>query len=154
MPSIEILVESPSRRAAVVEDDYPFAFRSSQPPESDRQPSLWQREFSRTEGMLYHLGEMRFKQQNNGWFYAYGLLNIDDKLFKFRFKSKIKHSVRKFLGELLQVSGTHTIHLTSDWQFCNRQPKRLKRIYTLQDFFERHDKKGIPLNAWITIAGD
>ena len=152
MPSIEILVEASSHDKSFSGSVYPFAVCSSKPPISHREPSVWQQEFLKINGTLYHLGEARFKAQKAGWFYAYDLLKLQA-MSKFRFKPNMKVAFYRLLHELLRQSDNQTIHFTSDWQLCRCQPRRLKKIYSLSEFIKRHDESGIPFNVWITIAG-
>lgn len=150
MPSIEILVERPTTTFHIDLNGYTFAVKCTDPPVSDRSPSLWQNRFAQHGGLLVHMGEARFKGNSPDWFYAHDLIE-ERKCVRFRFKPQYKPCVVRLLRELTSHSDSHTIHFTTDWQFGPKSPNRETTPLTLSEFLVYHDSKGIRFNSWLTI---
>ncbi len=151
MPSIEILVEKPCQLPNISEENYRFAVKTSSPPFSHRNPALWQQQFTNLSGMLVHVGEPRFKEQEDGWFFAYDIINTEN-CETFRFKAEYVDDVVQLLESLLACSEDHRIHFTTDWQLAPKPKVTTEREMTMQQFLRKHDKEGIHFNTWITIV--
>jgi hypothetical protein len=150
MPSVEILVEQFSEPEMVFPEEYSFAIKMTTPPVSDRMPSLWQSRFQAIGGTLIQLGEPRFKEDKDGWFFAYDLLDISQSEH-FQFKKAYFSQVFELLAKLLRHSKVHTIHFTSDWQFGPKSAESMKHCIVLEDFITKHNKTGLRFNTWFTI---
>jgi hypothetical protein len=68
MPSCEILINNINIDLSKLEYKN-FALTTSCPAQSHRDPSLWQHLFNESEGTLLHIGETRFKDQDD-WFFC------------------------------------------------------------------------------------
>jgi len=145
MPSVEILVAEPHGEFQLELYSNSFAVKVTRPPLSDRKPSLWQQKFSAIGGALVHLGETRFKAKQDGWFFAYDLLDAED--FKnFTFKRECFFSVATILLALINWSAANTIYFTTDYQF-GPKPRTYKRVLSLGEFLTRHSTKGLRFNS-------
>jgi hypothetical protein len=151
MPSIEILVEHPQLKSAERVPEYAFAIKTTCPPLSHRNPSIWQTFFTHTGGLLFHIGEPRFKETSAGWFFAYDLLDIEKESCFFKLKQEYRHHMSCFLEYALNQSQNGKAHFTSDWQLSENLPFTYKEL-SLNDFWTKHDQQGIRFNARIPLT--
>lgn len=151
MPSLEILVENPKGNLSFDRQPLSFAVKVSTPPLSDREPSLWQKQFTQLGGVLVHLGDPDCRDSKT-WYSAYSLIDEED-CKRFRFKRKYWSSIQSLLELLTSQSLSGTIHFTSDWQF-GPTAKRYARSQRLSQFVSCHNRNSIRFNSWMTIKAD
>jgi hypothetical protein len=152
MPSIEILVEQAGADISTAIVGYSFAVRISDPPLSDREPSRWQHRFVEIGGALVHVGDKRFANDAESWYFAYDLLDIH-KSTRFQFKPEYASQFAVLLTRLVSTSAERRIHFTSDWQFGPSSSRVYRRRVSLEKFVQQHNELGIRFNSWLTIAG-
>jgi hypothetical protein len=146
MPSCEILINNINMDFSKLEYKN-FALTVSCPAQSHRDPSLWQHRFNKNKGTLLHIGETRFKGQDD-WFFCYDLL-LDIGLLRFKFKPEVWGELKKFIDYLMKTSENKKIIFTTDYQFGGK--KFIYKPMKLKKFIKLHDTKGLKFNSWIEI---
>jgi hypothetical protein len=156
MPSIELICvgqREPSKVSAL-----PFAVCAESLLVSHRSPSLFQADFEKLQGCIYHLGSPFCGDSDyDGPFFAYELLSEacrDARRHTFlQFESSVIPAMFDFFGLLLNASPARMIIFTTDWQF-GPHPGRRYRSITERTFWERHTKRKLRLNALYPIRAD
>jgi hypothetical protein len=152
MIAIEILQEEPL--AVLPLNAFSFALRHSRPPESIREPSMWQSRFTEVGGALYHLGNSELKEQDGAFFDCYDLIVDEESLVtKLVFKGEYVDDVFALVAILLKQSRVERIHFTSDYQACTLAPRIYSESLTIARFRELHDSGHLYWNSWVTVAG-
>lgn len=156
MPSIEIVCigqRSPSRFRGI-----PFAVRSERELKSHRIPSLFQEDFDKLNGCIYHLGCPHVKSmKSRGFFEAYGLLsskcrNQESTVF-LKFRREFVPSVRQMLQVLIQKSPTADIVFTSDYQFSSNRARRFTGV-SMKKFWSLHRTEQLRFNSLYFLSGN
>ncbi|MBS1703787.1 MAG: hypothetical protein JST12_19135 [Armatimonadetes bacterium] len=153
MPSIEIICvgqESPSKLP-----EYLFAVVSEPDLESHRGPSsLFQKDFDKIAGCIYHLGGEHLKLPENAdkVYFAAGMI-IHEFWKWLQFNHKYRKQIDQLLRQLLADSPKHQVIFTSDYQF-GPKAKRYKRSVSLSEFWRKHNRRKLPMNSLIVISSN
>ncbi len=148
MPSIEVVSigqQQPSDLSRLS-----FAIRSETELESHR--GLFQEDFNRLTGVIYHLGNPEFKIQDDNGFFAYQLLSEESqKNDFFEIDREFRADFEYLINTLLTESPVARVFFTSDWQFGPETTTKGGEL-TLVDFWDLHDRHQLQLNASYTIT--
>jgi hypothetical protein len=148
MPSIEVV--SIGQQQPSDFSHLSFAVRSETELESHR--GLFQEDFNRLTGVIYHLGNPEFKIEDKNGFFAYVLLSEEsqDNNF-FEIDREFRVDFEYFINNLLIASPVAQVFFTSDWQF---EPEKITKggEVSLMDFWDLHDRHQLQLNASYTIT--
>lgn len=149
MPSIELI--SVEQHEPSVLPKLPFAVRSEPVLLSHREPSLFQRDFERLRGCIYHLGSPFCDDPGyEGPFFAYELLSercrdsIPPRFLEFA--PEYLPAIFDLVGLLLAASPARLVVFTTDWQAGPVSSRRYRQI-TERTFWQRHSKRQLHLNA-------
>ena len=156
MPSIEIICirqKSPSRFPGI-----PFAMLADRDLKSHRSPSLFQKDFDKLKGCIYHLGCPHLKsRKSRGFFEAYQLLSSrcreQESTVFLDFRRVFVPAIRHILHALIQKSPTGSVVFTSDYQFSTNRPKRFKHI-SIDKFWLLHRRNELRFNSLYVITGN
>lgn len=154
MPSIEIVCVG--QRIPVPVDDLPFAVEGGAALVSHRRPSLFQGDFDRLQGCIYHLGNPPLRDPSApGAFFAWDLLSAEcrdqeEEVF-LQFADKYAAGVALLLERLLNSSPHRRLVFTSDHQFGPASPLRSTET-SLADFWRLHDARRLRMNALYPIV--
>jgi hypothetical protein len=153
MPSIEIATIGLSTPLAPPVTSFAVVYEAGL--RSHRTPSRFQADFDRISGSLYHLGNPSFSGTTGGAFFASELLSVrsqdaDPRSF-LEFSSDHVASVQALLEWLIDVSPTHRLLFTSDWQFGPEATRRFD-VITLPELWDLHDSQELLLNALYPVA--
>jgi hypothetical protein len=149
MPSIEIV--SIGQKEPTDLSNFPLAVRSETELLSHR--GLFQKNLDRLTGVIYHLGNPRFKTEGVG-FFANELLNKDGLYAKkgwFEIGRKYRSDFEYLLDTLLTASPIERVFLLSDYQFGPKKKTRGGEI-TLVDFWRMNDLQQLKINGAYTIS--
>ncbi|MBI2930809.1 MAG: hypothetical protein HYY16_04090 [Planctomycetes bacterium] len=155
MPSIEIVCVDQERPIQL--SDVPFAVESGASLVSHRRPSLFQADFDRLKGCIYHLGNPALKNPTApGAFFAWDLLSPEcqaqgEELF-LQFADKYTAGIRLVMEKLLQSSPQGRLIFTSDHQFGPPTPARFTET-SLEAFWTLHNARKLRMNALYPITG-
>lgn len=150
MPSIEIVCLG--QQEPVSFDYAPFPVEAETSLISHRgSSSLFQGDFDRMQGCIYHLGGpcLLFPLERRR--YAYTAADLCSEWWDIiHFKPRYALYVATILGQLLSASPEQKLFFTSDYQFGPRV-RRLQRPLTLRAFWHRHDTMKLRTNTacWI-----
>ena len=153
MASIELI--SVHQHEPIALPRFPFAVRAESVLLSHREPSLFQSDFDRLRGCIYHLGSLVCDDTGyEGAFFAYKLLSErcrDSTPGRFlEFDSSMLPALFDLVGLLLAASPARLLIFTTDWQFGPRPARRYRRI-TERTFWQRHANRKLRLNAFYPI---
>lgn len=145
MPSIEIICIGQARP-----DDFsqlPFAVEAENLLVSHRgASSLFQQDFERVQGCIYHLGNPDLKDPDApGCYFAYELL--EEPWERLEFKAEYIVHVKQLLEALIMASPEGQLLFTSDYQWGPRPRRRFVRGRTLDELWHLHDAKSLHMNA-------
>ena len=148
MPSIEIICIG--QCVPVDFSNLPFAVESGTELKSHRRPRpLFQEDFAKLRGCIYHLGNPDLKLHRSGrCFFAYHLLSeaARNAASFLEFLPEFVPGTRTMLTNLVWLSPVHEVLFTTDWQFGPDHPYRSSAI-TLDEFWSLHDSRKLLLNA-------
>ena len=149
MPSIEIACIGLTKFAGLPPTT--FAVVADPGLKSHRGPlPLFQADFDRLSGCLFHLGNRGLDQLVGGPFFADELLSARsrdaDPASVLEFAPSYVDSLRRFMEWLLSVSPAQRLLFTSDWQFGPKEARRFRSV-DLDAFWELHDSGKLLLNA-------
>ena len=146
--SIEILVNGRAELAVEV-GPLPFALVVSSPPRSHRgKGSLWQSEFDRIGGTLFHVGDPGLSLLTRR-FWAYEILE-DIELRRYRFLPPYRAAFFALLETLLRDAPDGEVIVTSDNQL-GPKPEKFKKIYRVDKVIQIHDTIGLRLNSLMRV---
>ena len=156
MPSIELVCVG--QKSLVRFRGVPFAIVSERGElRSHRHPSLFQRDFDRLEGCIYHLGCPHLRRSRTGAFEAYELLSRkcreQHRLVFLEFKREFVPILRTMLKTLLACSPVERVVFTSDYQFSPNPPNRIKRM-SETEFWALHRRKRLRFNVLYAVVSD
>lgn len=125
-------------------------------------------------GVIIHIGNPDFKEDKEGGFFAGQVIDWDlepteiylpefdendptdnrgaNQQFKFKFLEQFKPDIDKLLKVALDKSPVKKVCFLTDYQF-GPEKERIEIIYTINDFWTRHDNEGLRLNAMYEIYG-
>jgi len=156
MPSIEIICVG--QKSLVRFRGIPFALVSECGElRSHRHPSLFQRDFDRLQGCIYHLGCPHLRRRRTGAFEAYELLSRkchdQGRSIFLEFGREFLPSIKKMLSALLAQSPVGQVVFTSDYQFSPNRPKRIKQM-SEPEFWALHRRKQLRFNTLYIVVLD
>lgn len=125
-----------------------IAYSSSFPPESDREPSLWQDHMSQMGGTLIHFYDENRMLEYKRW--AYDIV-IEENWSIFYFKRDQIRDWECLLHTIVNFSPVKTIWFYSDAQWSNKK-KIFKRVQKLSAFLECAVEDGIRMNTAFKIC--
>ena len=171
MPTVEI-VSINSIELGLNQKDFDIAIIEENKLESHR--GLFYDYLIQQKGTIVHIGDTYFKEDKDGGFFAGELIDwsleswdiiipeidIDDPIrdyganqrFKFRFLDDYKLEIDKLLKIALDKSPIKRIYFLTDYQFGPAEEK-CEIIYTISDFWEQHDNRGLRLNTLYEMYG-
>lgn len=153
MPSVEILCIG--QRSPLVLPDLPFAVEADWELRSHRgSSSLWQGDFDRLTGCIYHLGNPDLAHSSFGRIFLASELLTERSLANgklLEFAVSFQDGIAHLLDRLLIASPERQIVVTSDWQFGPGPPTR-GYFETLEGFWAAHDHAELSLNALYTVG--
>lgn len=149
MPTIEIVCVNQIELSDF--SDFPFAVQSENEIVSHR--GLFQPDFKKLQGCIYHLGNPDMRDDNE-IFFAYELINEaisdNDKEEILKFNNEFVPQIKVMFNKLLISSPVGQITFSSDWQFGNNEVQRFE-IISENEFWENHDADKIRFNALYKI---
>ena len=150
MPSLEIVCldqTRPSDFACI-----PFAVESETELVSHRGPSsLFQHDFARVNGCMYHIGNPEMKDPK--WAGAYIANDLLDEYWDgLRFTASYRPQVQELRAALVASSPARRILFTTDYQFGPMR-RRYTRWRTLEEFRRLHDAGQLRANALCALCG-
>lgn len=149
MPSVEIICIGQAEPSDF--SDLPFAVAAENRLESHRSPKpLFQPDFDRLLGCIYHLGNPRLKKPGaRGAYTASDLL--EDGWEVIHFKPRYVPYVQRLLRELLAASPEGRLLFTRDYPF-GPKTRRYQRPLTRSTFWKRHAARRLHTNALYPIT--
>ncbi len=151
MPTIEIVCVGQIEPLDFSE--LPFAVLAENKLVSHR--GLFQSDFDKLQGCIYHLGNPDLRGDEDGMFWAYELINdaiqenADEDYLKFD-DEFIPH-VKTMIGKLLAASPHSQVTFSSDWQFGTEDVRRFEAI-SEQKFWQFHDSCELRFNALYVLG--
>ena len=120
-------------------------------------------------GTLIHIGNPDFKDDKNGVFFAGMIIDwsvepneyiyipqngstVPNQQFIFKFLDHYKLDIDKLLKIALEKSPIKRIYFLTDYQF-GPEKEEIKIIYTINDFWDRHDREGLRFNTMYEMYG-
>lgn len=125
-------------------------------------------------GVIIHIGNPDIKDNKEGGFFAGQVIDWDfepteiylpefdendptdnrgaNQQFKFKFLEQFKPDIDKLLKVALDKSPVKKVCFLTDYQF-GPEKERIEIIYTINDFWARHDNEGLRLNTMYEIYG-
>ncbi len=151
MPTIEIVCVAQAEPLDF--SGLPFAVLAENKLESHR--GLFQSDFDKLQGCIYHLGNPELRGDEDGLFWAYELINdaIQDEADEdyLKFDDEFALHVKTMLGHLLAASPIGKIIFSSDWQFGAKEMRRFE-VISEQKFWKMHDACELRFNALYEIV--
>ncbi len=133
-----------------------FCVDSETPLRSHRPRPIWKSRFEKLDGFMYHLGGPDYLNPNSEptFFTASDLLLFEkpSRCSHFKFRPEYASDVRSLMERLLEASPEGRIIFTTDYQLGPKRPRAYKRPYTLDRFWDTHDRWKLRLNAWYEIV--
>jgi len=125
-------------------------------------------------GVIIHIGNPDIKDDKEGGFFAGQVIDWDfepteiylpefdendptdnrgaNQQFKFKFLEQFKPDIDKLLKVALDKSPVKKVCFLTDYQF-GPEKEKIEIIYTIKDFWTRHDNEGLRLNTMYEIYG-
>ena len=166
MPTIEIVSINSSRlelkqadfEVAIIEEDKLISHRG-----------LFYEILKKQNGVIVHIGNPDFKNDKEGGFFAGAIVdwsvdpceniyipeNCSEDLifdtganqqFVFKFLDQYKYDIDKLLKIALEKSPVKRICFLTDYQF-GQEKEEIEIIYTIKDFWNKHDTEGLKFNT-------
>jgi len=170
MPTIEI-VSINSTGLNLKQTDFELAIIEENKPISHR--GLFYEILKKQNGVIIHIGGAECKETDSG-FYGGGIIDWDfepgeiyipefdptnqidnrgaDQQFKFKFLEKYKADIEKLLEISLDSSPLKKIYFLTDYQF-GPEKEKIEIIYTINDFWTRHNNEGLRFNTMYELYG-
>ena len=146
MPTIEIVCIAQTEPLDF--PGLPFAVLAENKLVSHR--GLFQSDFDKLQGCIYHLGNPDLRDNNDFAFFAYELVNdaIQDNADEdfLKFDDEFVPHVKVMLSKLLAASPVGRITFSSDWQFGTEDVRKFAEI-SEQRFWQLHDACELRFNA-------
>ena len=151
MPTIEIVCVAQTEPLDL--PDMPFALLAENKLVSHR--GLFQSDFDKLQGCIYHLGNPDLRGNEDGFFWAYELVNnsIGDETDEacLKFDDEFVPHVKAMLGRLLAASPVSKVTFSSDWQFGTKDVRRFAAM-SEQQFWQLHDACKLRFNALYELS--
>jgi hypothetical protein len=149
LPSVEIICVGQDKPSDFSE--LPLAVASENRLKSHRSPApLFQVDFDRLQGCIYHLGSPRLRNPDASGVYTAGDL-LTEWWHIIHFKPEFVSYIRRILEDLLADSPEGRLLFTSDYQF-GPSVYRYKRPIRLETFWKRHDTRRLRTNSLVQIV--
>ena len=170
MPTIEI-VSIDSTGLNLRQDDFDIAMIEENKVVSHR--GLFYKFLKKQNGVIVHIGSPECKCPDNG-FFSGGIIDWDfetgeifipefdrtdsidnrgaGQQFRFKFLDQYKADIVKLLEIALDGSPIKKIYFLTDYQFGPEKGKT-EIIYTIDDFWKRHDSEGLNFNTLYELYG-
>ena len=167
MPTIEI-VSIDSTGLNLRQDDFDIATIEENRVVSHR--GLFYKFLKTQNGVIVHIGNPECKSSDYG-FFGGGLIDWDfepaeifipefdptdnhgaGQQFRFKFLDQYKAGIKKLLEIALDSSPIKKVYFLTDYQFGPENGKT-EIIYTIDDFWKRHDCEGLNLNTMYELYG-
>lgn len=170
MPTIEI-VSIESTGLNLRQTDFDIATIEENKVVSHR--GLFYKFLKKQNGVIVHIGSPECKDRNNG-FYGGGIIDWDfepgeifipefdptdptdnrgaGQQFRFKFLGQYKTDIEKLLEIALDSSPIKKVYFLTDYQFGPEKGK-IEIIYTIDDFWKRHDSEGLNFNTLYELYG-
>lgn len=168
MPTIEIVsIDSDLR---VDQKDFDVAIRVDKKLESHR--GLFYTFLINQSGTMIHVGNPDFKNDEEPGFFGGAIIDwtlepneltipqVDpndspdnwgaNQSFKYRFSKEFKADIDRLVKTAINGSRIKKTYFLTDYQFGPKKPSH-EIIYTLTDFWDRHDKEGLEWNRLYEI---
>ena len=171
MPTIEIASIS-STRLGLNQSDFDVAIIEENKLESHR--GLFYDFLRQQSGVIVHIGNPEYKDDKEGGFFAGAIIDLDFEQteirfpeidennpivnhlayqqFKFKFLDQYKPDIDKLLKISLYNSPIKKVYFLTDYQF-GPEKENTEIIFTISDFWTRHDDDGLNLNTMYEING-
>jgi hypothetical protein len=150
MPTIELVCVAQAEPLDV--SSLPFAVLAENKLLSHR--ALFQSDFDKLQGCIYHLGNPNLRGDEDGLFWAYELISDSTSEHEedcLKFNDEFIPHVKKMLSQLLVASPVGQMTFSSDWQFGTKDVRRFEAI-TEGKFWEMHDACELRFNAFYKIV--
>ena len=168
MPTIEI-VSINSKELGLNQIDFDVAIIEEKKLNSHR--GLFCDLLRHQEGVIIHIGNPDFKDDKDGFFFAGMIIDWDfepcdmilpeidfrhptgaNQQFRFKFLEQYKNDIDKLLKIALANSPIKKIYFLTDYQF-GPEKWNIEIVYTISDFWTKHDKDGLNLNTMYEMYG-
>jgi hypothetical protein len=171
VPTIEI-VSVDSKSLNLDQKDFGIAIIEENKLESHR--SLFNDFLNEHNGVIIHMGNPEFIEDKDGCFFANMIIDWEfedtviqipevdtnepiintgaNQLFKFKILDKHQLDIDSILKIAINKSPIKKVYFLSDYQFGPDKPKT-EIIYTIKDFWERHDNQGLAYNTLYELYG-
>lgn len=152
--SIEILLPNQISRKEITYSESQITVARSYPAISHRgDSSLWQREFNKRNGTLYHLGDPLDIKVRNDRYYVYDAIDWKHSRGMFvKFLPRYQRNFERILTTLFEHSdGGEMVVSTDVW--LGPTPKLYKTELSLANFLESERQYGLRLNSLRLIQG-
>ena len=150
MPTIEVVCVSQAEPLDV--SSLPFAVLAENKLLSHR--ALFQSDFDKLRGCIYHLGNPDLRGDEEGLFWAYALISDAiserDEEDCLKFNDEFVPHIKEMLSQLFIASPVGQITFSSDWQFGTEDVRRFEEI-TEEKFWKMHDACELRFNAFYKI---
>jgi hypothetical protein len=150
MPTIEIVCVAQTEPLDF--SSLPFAVRAENELLSHR--GLFQSDFDKLQGCIYHLGNPDMRGDDDVGFFAYELISDspeDETEDCLKFNDEFVPHVKIIFRQLLAASPVSQITFSSDWQFGAEDVRRFEPI-SEEKFWEMHDACELRSNAFYEIV--
>ena len=171
MPTVEI-VSVNSTGLNLKQKDYELAIIEENKLISHR--GLFYKLLKKQNGVIVHIGGSDFYEEKDGFFYGGGIIDWNfepgqiyipefdpvgqifhsgaDQQFKFRILDQYKADIDKILGIALDGSPIKKVYFLTDYQF-GPEKEKIEIIYSISDFWTRHDNEGLRFNTLYELYG-
>jgi hypothetical protein len=150
MPTIEI-VSIDSTGLGYNQADFDVAIIEENQLKSHR--GLFYTFLKKQNGVIVHVGNPDFKKDKEGEFFAGAIVDWNvNQQFMFRFLDQYKRDIDTLLKIALDKSPIQKIYFLTDYQF-GAGKENIEIIYTIKDFWKRHDTKGLRFNTLYEMYG-
>jgi len=115
--------------------------------------ALFQSDFEKLQGCIYHLGNPDLREANDFAFFAYELINdaMSNQEDFLKFDNKFIPHVKIMISQLLATSPISQVTFSSDWQFGSENVRRFESI-SEEKFWEMHDACELRFNVLYKIV--
>ena len=149
MPTIEIICVA--QKEPLDFSSLPFAVRAENKLLSHR--GLFQSDFDKLQGCIYHLGNPDMRGNDDFGFFAYELISDSPEETEdcLKFNDESVPHVKIMFRQLLAASPVSQITFSSDWQFGAEDVRRFEEIFE-ERFWEMHNDCELRSNAFYKIV--
>jgi len=171
MPTIEIASIN-STGLGLNQADFDVAIIEENKLESHR--GLFYNLLRQQNGVIVHIGNPDYKVDKDGGYFAGAIVDWNfepteiffpefdendptdnrgaNQQFKFKFLDQYKPDIDKLLKVALEKSPIKKVYFLTDYQF-GPEKENIEIIFTISDFWTRHDNEGLNLNTMYEMYG-